>query len=247
MAHAFSLGRLFDIRVGVHASWFIVFALATWSIASGLTINVPRTLGVVLAATCALGLFASVLAHEFAHALVARRYELRTESITLFLFGGVATLECEPRTARAEVAIALAGPIASAVLAVVAYAFAVAIDRFGGSGTVAAVTWTFCCYIAAANAALTLFNLFPAYPMDGGRVLRACVWGMSGDRARATAMASLLGCAIGVMGIAASATAYAVDAAWLFGWTALLAGFVTYNSWTSYRRVRTPTTASAQP
>ena len=120
MVGTYSLGRLFRIRVGFHVSWILLFAFVTWTIASSLT-GLTEIVAATMAATCAVLLFASVVMHEFAHALVARYFGVQTQGITLFIFGGIATLESEPPTPRAEVAIALAGPIFSGLVALAAY------------------------------------------------------------------------------------------------------------------------------
>ncbi len=238
MPYSLTLGRLFDIRVAVHVSWFVVFAVLTWAIDTSLDIVVPHVLGVLVSAACVLVLFASVTAHEFAHALVARRCGVRTLCITLFIFGGVATLETEPRTPRSESAIALAGPLMSALLAGLGFAAVALVERMGTESTHAAVVWEICVYLARANLALAIFNLLPAFPMDGGRVVRAILWALRRDHARATATASLVGCGLGVTAMVASATAFGVQQDWQFGWTAFVGAFITYNSWTSYRNAR---------
>src|SRR5579875_2486397 len=164
----------------------------------------PGAEAIGVAALGALALFASVLAHELAHALVARRFGVRTEGITLFLLGGVATLAEEPRTPRADAAIALAGPAMSATLAVLAFALQLALDRFlaGGLGSALAVAAT---YVFLANAVLAAFNLLPAYPMDGGRVLRALLWRARRSRGRegATTIAARVGMAFALLFVTA--------------------------------------------
>src|ERR1700716_639420 len=130
-----TLGRLFDIRVGVHVSWLAVYAFMSIALARGLT-TLPRGEAYAFGAACALVLFASVVAHELAHALVARRFGVRTNAITLFLFGGVATLEEEPASPKADALIAVAGPAMSAVIAAVAFVVLLALDRFLPAGSV---------------------------------------------------------------------------------------------------------------
>src|ERR1700736_3255377 len=115
-----TLGRRFDIRGGVHVSWLAVYAFMSIALARGLT-ALPRGEAYAFGALCALALFASVVAHELAHALVARRFGVRTNAITLFLFGGVATLEEEPASPKADALIAVAGPAMSAAVAVAAF------------------------------------------------------------------------------------------------------------------------------
>ncbi len=186
-----TLGRLFDIRVGVHVSWLAVYAFMSIALARGIT-TLPRGEAYAFGAVCGLVLFASVVAHELAHALVARRFDVRTSAITLFLFGGVATLEEEPSSPKADALIALAGPGLSAALALVAFALLFAVDRFvpGRFGTALGYLGT---YVMLANVVLAVFNVIPAYPMDGGRVLRAFLWRRWRDRVAATNAASRIG------------------------------------------------------
>ncbi len=213
----FTLGRLFGIRVEAHVSWLAVYAFATFVLA--------RAIGLPLGAICALALFACVVAHELAHALVARRFGVRTGAITLFLFGGVATLECEPPTPRAETLIALAGPAASALLALGAFGGLVTLEHLvpgagDGPPEIAAA------YLALANGVLALFNLVPAYPMDGGRVLRALLWQARRDRARATVIASRAATAFALLFVAAGVFVTAATHNWTYGWYVLVGAFL---------------------
>jgi Zn-dependent protease len=186
-------GRLFGISLGFDLSWLIVALLVTWSLATGyfpalmpdLTARMAWTLGAV----GSIGLFASVLLHELAHALAARQYGVATRRITLFIFGGVAELEDEPPTPTAEFAIAIAGPVASLVLAGGFLLLGPAVLIVSGSVPASmAVLW-----IGRINLMLALFNLVPAFPLDGGRVLRSVLWWWHKDLLRATRVSSLLG------------------------------------------------------
>jgi Zn-dependent protease len=227
---------LFDIHVGVHVSWLAVYALATFSIAGDLA-EFGRALALALAAVCALLLFASVIAHEFAHALVARAYGVRTKSITLFLFGGVATLELEPPTPRAEVAIALAGPLASAAISALAFGVLALVDRWG-SGALGEAFALFAAYLAFANGVLAVFNLVPAFPMDGGRVLRAAVWRARKSRAAATGAASIVGLVLAALLLTGGLVAAVVQHAWQDAWYALMGGFLLRQGWLQLRDSR---------
>src|ERR1700694_4584059 len=182
------LGRIAGIEVAVHPSWLIIYALFAWSattlaraIASEL--NAASTAGLGLIAS--LIIFASVIAHEFAHALVARRLGIPIGGITLFLFGGVATILNEPASASDELRVAIAGPALSVVLAVAFYLLSIGAN---------AIPWlwgyTLCFFLSFANASLAIFNLLPAFPSDGGRVLRALLWMWLRSQARATLWAS---------------------------------------------------------
>jgi Zn-dependent protease len=185
------LGRFLGIELRIAPSWFIAFFLISWLLAANqLPHSYPHWTPVAYwwtALTASALLFASVVAHEFGHAFVAKRLGLPVRDVTLFIFGGVARLVREPRRAREELLIALAGPAVSLLLAL---GFA-GIWR-AGSGMpepyVALFGW-----LAAANAILGAFNLLPAFPMDGGRVVRALVWGVTGNLGRATRTAAGLG------------------------------------------------------
>jgi len=235
------LGRLFGVRVGVHVSWLAVYAFVTYALARSLPV-LPRGEAYAFAATGALALFASVLAHELGHALVARRFGVRTDGITLFLLGGVATLAEEPRTPRADALIALAGPALSAALAALGFGLQLGVDRVvpGTPGDALALLAT---YVFLANAVLAVFNLLPAYPMDGGRVLRAILWHRRarvhgtaaaplGGRDAATATAARVGIAFAIAFVAAGVLAAAATHDLAYGWYAVLGTFLLRQSWT---------------
>jgi Zn-dependent protease len=218
------LGRLFDIRVGVHVSWLAVYAFMSVALAHGLA-TLPRGEAYAFGATCALVLFASVVGHELAHALVARRFGVRTSAITLFLFGGVATLEEEPPSPKADALVALAGPAFSAALALVAFMLLFTVDRFvpGRLGTALGYLGT---YVVLANAVLAVFNVIPAYPMDGGRVLRALLWRRWRDRAAATNLASRVGIAFALLLVVAGVLLVAGSRELAYGWYVVLGAFL---------------------
>lgn len=228
------LGRLFDIRVGIHVSWLAVYAFMTLALARGLGM-VPQAEAYVLGAICALTLFASVVAHELAHALVARRFGVRTDAITLFLFGGVATLEEEPRAPKADALIALAGPALSALLALVALVVVIATDRLVAHGALRDALGALGSYIVVANAVLAAFNLVPAYPMDGGRVLRALLWRRLRDRAAATRISSRVGIVFALLLVAAGVLVVAATHDIFYGWYAVLGAFLLRQGWSQER------------
>ena len=182
------LGRIAGIEVGIHPSWLVIYALMVWS-AIAFTPSVAPSLShgqvILLGLIGALMLFASVVAHEFAHALVARRLGIPIGGITLFLFGGVATIEAEPRSPADELRVAIAGPALSVVLAVAFAALQVVTSLIGW-------VWgaTLCEYLWVTNLVLAIFNLLPAFPSDGGRVLRALLWMWTKSQAQATAWAA---------------------------------------------------------
>lgn len=219
------LGRLFDIRVGVHVSWLAVYAFMTIALARALGM-LPPPEAYALGALCALALFASVVAHELAHALVARRFGVRTNAITLFLFGGVATLEREPASPKADALVALAGPAMSAVLALLALGALFALDRALPDGGLRDALGLLGTYVVLANAVLAAFNLVPAYPMDGGRVLRAILWRRSHDHGAATNAASRVGIVFALLFVAAGVLVVAATHELVYGWYIVLGAFL---------------------
>jgi Zn-dependent protease len=183
-------GRIFGIPVGVHASWFIVFGLLTWSLSVGYFPNeypqLPVLTHIVLGVITTLLFFVSVLAHELGHSIIALRNKIPVKGITLFIFGGVAQIAQEPRTPGAEFRIAIAGPIVSLALA---GAFGVAY-LFDQSWPLLAAPSL---YLMRINFILAAFNMIPGFPLDGGRVLRAFVWWATKNFQRATRIASFSG------------------------------------------------------
>lgn len=186
------LFKLFGIRVGLDLSWFLLAILLVWSLAAGyfpLTLPGYETATYVwMGIVGAIGLFASIIFHEYAHALVARRYDLPIRQITLFIFGGVAQMEDEPKTAAAEFWMAIAGPIASFVLAAVMFVLLAGFDPQNPTPLAAVVG-----YLSFINLVLAIFNMVPAFPLDGGRILRAGVWHFTGDFQKATRIAATTG------------------------------------------------------
>jgi Zn-dependent protease len=238
MLRAFPAGRYFGIRLDVHASWFIVYAFITWTIATDAPIAaLGRMPALVVGAVAALALFASVVVHEFGHALVARAFRIETRSIALFLFGGVATLEREPANPSVDALVALAGPAVSAVLAGLAYLALPFVDRVVPPGQADAAA-AILAYAIWVNAMLAVFNLIPAYPMDGGRVLRALLWWLRGSRDGATATAALVGVGLAVALAVAGVVAAVATRTWQFGWYVLVAAFLVRQCRDQYRALR---------
>lgn len=189
MAPGWRLGRLAGIEIAIHPSWLIIAFLLTYSLAiARFPIEFegwnPVLYWVIAAATAAL-FFASVLAHELSHALVARRFGLKVEGITLFIFGGVTSMESDSRTAREEAVVAIVGPLTSILIGAV---FLGANALIAQPQLSALLGW-----LGFINVLLGLFNLIPGFPMDGGRVLRAVLWRIRGDRLAATRGAALVG------------------------------------------------------
>jgi len=188
--HTIRLGRLFGIAVEADFSWFLILGLLTWMLAVS---YYPTEYKGWSAALCwlmggvtALMLFVSVLLHEFGHSLVAIHYGLRVPRITLFLFGGVSQIAAEPSSAAAEFWIAIAGPAVSFFLALVFWEMR---PLIAGAAPLVALAK----YLALLNLILGLFNLLPGFPLDGGRVLQALVWGATRSFQRATVVAAVTG------------------------------------------------------
>jgi Zn-dependent protease/predicted transcriptional regulator len=183
------IGRILGIPIYLHSSWFFIFILITYSFISQFDIlhfnmTTSQVWGVGLLAS--LLFFASLLFHEMSHSVVARHYKIPVVSITLFVFGGVARISRDPARAMEEFNIASAGPASSFVLA---GGFWLIAQASGGNAAVVAV----CNLLAEINFALAVFNLVPGFPLDGGRIFRAIVWGFTKDYMRATRIASRIG------------------------------------------------------
>lgn len=188
--HGIPIGRVFGIRIDLDYSWFLIMGLMSWALAvsyypaefKGWS---PAEYWLVGAAT-ALMLFVSVLIHELAHSLMAKRFGIAVPRITLFLFGGVAQIAAEPPSPAAEFWIALVGPVTSLALAAVFWwlkpLLAASVPLFALAE-----------YLATLNLVLALFNLLPGFPLDGGRVLRALVWRVTKSYMRATMAATVTG------------------------------------------------------
>jgi Zn-dependent protease/CBS domain-containing protein len=192
------LFKLFGFKVNVDASWLILAVLVTWSLAKGLFpyyfTGFSNSTYWWMGIAGALGLFMSIIFHEFCHSLVARQFGMPMKGITLFIFGGVAEMESEPTSPKAEFLMAIAGPLASILLGVVFYLVHIGATSAGWSNPVRGVLM----YLMIINLVLAGFNLLPAFPLDGGRVLRSILWSVKGSLRWATRIASGLGSAIGV-------------------------------------------------
>jgi len=193
------LFRLFGFEVRVDLSWLVIAVLITWSLASGVFPvtfkGLTTTTYLVMGIAGAVGLFASVVFHELWHSLIARRFGLAITGITLFIFGGVSTMEDEPENPQVEFWMAAAGPLSSIVLGVIFFGVA----RLGRSLSWPLPVTGVLGYLAYLNVILAIFNLIPAFPLDGGRVLRSILWRSSGDLRRATRLASQIGSGFGLL------------------------------------------------
>lgn len=195
------IARIWGIPIGLHPSWFLIFALVTWSLAGSiLPGEYPGSapwLVWLLGLVTSLLFFASVLAHELGHAFIALRNHIPVRSINLFFFGGLAQIGREPRLPGEEFRIAIAGPLVSLGLALVFQSVALAEESLPWLAASMA-------YLARINFILALFNLIPGFPLDGGRVLRALIWWTTKSYSRATRFASFSGqlIAFGFLGFA---------------------------------------------
>jgi Zn-dependent protease/predicted transcriptional regulator len=219
----FELGRIAGIRIGVNWSWLIVFALIVWSLAAAVfpSTNPGFSDGeyVAMAVAAALIFFASLLLHELGHALQARREGVEIEGINLWLFGGVAQFKDSFPSAGAEFRIAVAGPLVSLALGVLFVLVAV----FAGLPNAAdgVVAW-----LGYTNLILLVFNLLPALPLDGGRVLRSALWHFRGDLRWATWVASGVGRGFGFLLIGLGLFMLFVEGAFSGAWLAFVGWFL---------------------
>jgi Zn-dependent protease/CBS domain-containing protein len=198
-SRSLQLFRPFGIQIEVHWSWLILAVLIASSLATGwFPVMVPdSTTGAywIAGTLCAMGLFLSILIHEFCHAVVGRSFQMKIDRITLFLFGGVAHLDDEPPSPKAEFWMAIAGPIASVVLAFSFFGlYVLATGQAWPPLLQAALS-----YLASINIVVAIFNMLPGFPLDGGRVLRAAIWQFKGNIVTATRVASGFGQFFGIL------------------------------------------------
>ena len=237
MRNSIPLGTVFGIEVGVHYSWFIIFALVTWSLAIGFfPVQFPGwavSTYWIVGAISAILLFVAVLIHEISHSLVAKREGLPVSSITLFIFGGVSNIAREPRSPGDEFWMALVGPLSSLAIAIASGAALIAVSGFNEQLTAILL------YLAVINLLLAFFNLIPAFPLDGGRVLRSIVWSITRDLSQATRVASAVGQGFAYLFIF-------VGIFWAFSgnilsgiWLVLIGWFLNSAAEATYRQVRT--------
>lgn len=229
------IAHILGIDLKLDYSWFIIFAFITWSLAGhyfpmthpGWSIGVYWAMGV----TTALLFFGSVVTHEVAHSLVFRTYGVPVQDITLFVFGGAAQISEEPESARAELLMALAGPITSLIIAglfgllwLVILPISPQLHALAG-------------WIAQINVGLGLFNLIPGFPLDGGRVLRAAIWSITDDLRRATRIATRLGRVV-AYGFILWGIWQIFRGSWANGlWIAFIGWFLENAATASYRQV----------
>lgn len=232
--NAFKIATLQGFDIKIDPSWALIAALITWSLSTQYFPSVLPGAGggtyLTLALLAMAGFFGSLILHELAHSVVARRYGVEIKGITLFIFGGVAELGAEPETAVSEFWIAIAGPLMSFALS-------------AGFGLLAQAGWAVApgmalnhvlSYLALINLVLAVFNLLPAFPLDGGRILRAWLWHRGRDLLQATAIAarisSYLAYALIALGVVGLFSGNTVAALWqvLIGMFVLAAAKGTY-------------------
>ncbi|MFA8444201.1 site-2 protease family protein [Yoonia sp.] len=192
--------RLFNIdgfEIKLDPSWFLIAGLITWTLSTQyFPVTLPGLTGtayLMLAIVAMLGFFGSLLLHELSHSVVARSYGVQIKGITLFIFGGVAELETEVPTAKAELWVALAGPAMSLCLSFGFWISSLVIQTVFDITALAVVL----SYLATVNLIIAVFNMVPAFPLDGGRVLRAYLWSRHGDVLKATKTAARSGTIFG--------------------------------------------------
>jgi len=236
MQASIRLGRVAGIPIGLHYTWFIIAALITTSLAAHFRQtspdwSVPLTWGT--AAFTSVLFFATLLAHELSHAMVALAKGLPVRSITLFALGGIAQIEREANSAKTEFLIAIAGPIMSFTIGFTCIGAARALGwslEEGGTSVAGAVLG----WLGSINVLLAMFNLIPGYPLDGGRVLRAILWGIYGDGNRATRNAARVGQAVAglfiAFGIVQFFAGQGIGGLWIvfIGWFLLMAAQASY-------------------
>ena len=195
----FKLFTLHGFDVYIDPSWLIIAVLVTWSLGAGVFPHYFPDLSAgthwIMGVAGALGLFASIIFHEFAHSLVARRRGMQMKGITLFIFGGVAEMSEEPPDARSEFWVAVAGPLASIGLAFAFFGTGLIIQTLGAFVPVLGVLW----YLSWINMVLVVFNIIPAFPLDGGRVLRSLLWAWRQNLLWATRIVSRMGMVFGLI------------------------------------------------
>lgn len=228
------LGRVFGIRIGVDYSWFIILFLIIWNLSSYYDGVARGSDAFVLAVISALLFFLSIILHELGHAVVALRNGIPIEGIDLWMFGGVAKLGRDTDSPGVEFRVAIAGPLVTLAIALVCFGLGTAVssgsdalDSAQFSDEVTGATTAVLGYLTSVNILLLVFNLIPAFPLDGGRIARAIAWKITGDRNRATRFAARLGRGGGYLLIAAGVAVYAFTGDWVGGiWLAFIGWFL---------------------
>lgn len=229
--------KLFGFEVKLDLSWLILGLLITWTLAKGLFPNFYEGLSTatywIMGVAGALGLLFSIVFHELWHSLIARRFGLPMKGITLFIFGGVAEMTEEPPSPKAEFFMAVSGPLSSIVLGFLLFGAVFLGETAGWSGPFLGVID----YLAWINLILAGFNLIPAFPLDGGRVLRSILWGWKDDIRWATNISSKIGSGFGfaliILGVLEAISGNFIGGAWMF----LIGMFIRGASQMSYQQI----------
>lgn len=234
---SYKIFTLLGFEVKVDLSWSVIAVLITWSLATGVFPNGYESLSTAtywwMGVAGAIGLFLSIIFHELAHSIVARRYGIPMRGITLFIFGGVAQMDSEPATAKSEFFMAVAGPIASVVLALGFAGFGATSTAAGWPPAVAGVIG----YLVYINFILAIFNLVPAFPLDGGRMLRATLWWWKKNIRWATRIASSIGSGFGFALIVLGVFSF-VTGSFIAGlWWVLIGMFLRHAAQMSYQQL----------
>ncbi len=232
------LFKLFGFQVSVDSSWFFLFALIAWSLATGVFPSELKgqnpSVYWLMGIGGAVGLFGSIVFHEMSHSLVARRFALPIRGITLFIFGGVAEMSDEPASPKVEFFMAVAGPVSSIVLGIGARLLAALGVQLAGDQPISEVL----AYLGSLNFALAIFNLLPAFPLDGGRVFRSLIWALNKDLRRATRIAARVGAGFGIAFMAVGAVRVMMGGSFISGlWLFLIGMFLRSASQSSYQQV----------
>ncbi len=252
---SFHIGKVLGIDIRVDSSWLFIFVLMTWNLTAVFGHWHPSWSAAeqfAVAIVASLLFFGCILAHELAHSAVAMRFGVRVRSITLFLFGGVSNIEHEPAAAAAEFSTAIVGPLTSIALGVIFVLLggAVTAGSLQGAPSLDAVAAnlgpleTLLVWLGPINVVIGVFNLIPAFPLDGGRVLRSILWAISHNLKSATGQASAIGQAIGWLFVVAGiAMAFGLRLPF-FGtgivgglWLAFIGWFVQNGALQAYRRL----------
>ncbi|HKJ10569.1 MAG TPA: site-2 protease family protein [Gammaproteobacteria bacterium] len=244
---SYPLFRILGFEVRLDLTWLILAVLITWSLATGVFphfyTDLARRTYWAMGVAGTIGLLLSIVFHELSHSVVARRHGLPMKGITLFIFGGVAEMDDEPANARTEFLMAAAGPLASIVLAVALY---------GVYNFATAAHWPdpingVLMYLAYLNAVLAIFNLVPAFPLDGGRMLRAALWGWKSNLRWATRLSARIGAGFGivmiVLGVLSVLQGNFVGGMWWF----LIGMFLRGAAHMSYRQMLMRETLKGEP
>jgi Zn-dependent protease/CBS domain-containing protein len=231
----FRVARIFGLEINIHWSWLFIFVLVTWTFSTQLLEEYypgwTESRRWVVGAAISVVFFLSILLHEMSHSILARRYGIPVDSITLFLFGGVSNLTKEPANSRQEFWIAFVGPLTSFAIALVLGGLYLALRNIEeGTGAVAG-------NLAALNLAIGIFNLVPGFPMDGGRMLRSVFWARERSILAATRIASRIGVAVAYMIMAAGVAAVFFEAYLTGVWLFLIGNFLRGASAASYEQL----------